>query len=95
MDSKQSKPMCWEITGCGRQDGCNVLQLAKSSGKPCWEVVGTFDDYRTALNVCGDCIVSVLNKAPQTLGGDRREDLGRDSQAGDASHHVCPGLSSS
>lgn len=87
MDLKQSKPMCWEITGCGREDGCKVLHLAKSSGKPCWEVVGTFDDYRSALNVCGDCIVSVLSQHHSLSVADIK-----DNKTGNNSHHTCPGM---
>jgi hypothetical protein len=94
MDSKQSKPMCWEITGCGRQDGCKVLKLAKSSGKPCWEVVVAFDDYRSALNVCGDCIVSVLNNRQQSLSTDEINDF-MQNKAGCPSHNPCPGLMTS
>ena len=62
MDTKNSKPMCFEIIGCGRQDNCKVLALSRATGKPCWEAVSAFDDYRSALNVCSDCIVSVLNQ---------------------------------
>ncbi|MDF1578771.1 MAG: hypothetical protein RQ753_09790 [Desulfurivibrionaceae bacterium] len=94
MDLTQGKPMCWEITGCGRQNDCKVLQLAKSIGRPCWEVVGNFDDYRTTMNVCGDCIVSVLNNGQRPLGGDAVDDFIR-NKGEDASHYSCPGLSSS
>ncbi len=85
--------MCWEITGCGRQNDCKVWQLAKSNGKPCWEVVSSFDDYRTALNVCGDCIVSVLTNGQRSRAGGERDDLGRVEAE---KHSVrCPGMSSS
>jgi hypothetical protein len=94
MDSQQSKPTCWEITGCGSQDDCKVWQLVKSSGKPCWEAVASFDDYRSALNVCGDCVVSVLNNAPRPLGRDEIEDIRR-VNAENPSRRSCPGLASS
>lgn len=85
--------MCWEITGCGRQDGCKIFKLAKSSGKQCWDVVGAFDDYRSALNVCGDCIVTVLS-GRNSLSKDEINDLRR-RKAENSSHHSCPGLVSS
>ena len=90
MDSVQSKPVCWEIIGCGRQDECKVLKLAESSGKPCWEAVTAFDDYRSTLNVCGDCIVSVLNKH-RSLSMNEIDDI-MSRKGGGASHHTCPGL---
>lgn len=82
--------MCWEITGCGRQVGCKILALARTEDKPCWEVVGSFDDYRSALNVCGDCIVAVLSCHPPLSPAevDELRERGKDS----ASHHSCPGL---
>ncbi len=61
MGKVQSVPKCWEVIGCGKQGQCQVWKLAVAGGKPCWEVVGSFDDYRSALNVCGDCLVYVLN----------------------------------
>jgi hypothetical protein len=92
MDSKHSKTMCWEITGCGSQDTCKILELAKASGKQCWDVVGAFDDYRSALNVCGDCIVSVLSRQ-KSLSAGEINDLRR--RKGDSSsHRSCPGLMS-
>ncbi len=90
MDSEYSKTMCWEITGCGRQADCKIFQLAKASGKQCWDVVGAFDDYRSALNVCGDCIVTVLS-GQHSLSTDEISELKR-SQADRSSHLSCPGL---
>jgi len=54
---------CWEIIGCGKQGHCQVWKMAQAAHKPCWEVVGSFDDYRSALNVCGDCLVFVIHQA--------------------------------
>ncbi|MEN8135284.1 MAG: hypothetical protein ABFS18_07075 [Thermodesulfobacteriota bacterium] len=87
---KQSKLMCWEITGCGHQDGCNVFKLAQAGDKSCWEVVGGFDDYRSALNVCGDCVVSVLTRQ-HSLSVDEIKDI-MQNKAGCPSHNTCPGL---
>jgi hypothetical protein len=89
MDTMQGKLMCWEITGCGRQEDCNILALALADGKPCWEVVVSFDDYRSALNVCGDCIVTVLS-AHHALSPAEVNELRE--RANDSSHIRCPGL---
>lgn len=90
MDIKKSKPMCWEITGCGRTDSCKVLALAKSTGQPCWEAVIDFHDYRSALNVCGDCVVSVLSKE-HSLTQEEINDIKQCKSTG-SSHCSCPGL---
>ena len=91
MDTKNSKPMCWEIIGCGRQDSCKVVAISKATGKPCWEAVRAFDDYRSALNVCNDCIVAVLN-GKQSLSMNEIDEI-MNSKGGGSSHHPCPGLS--
>lgn len=91
MDTKDSKPMCWEIIGCGRQESCKVLAIAKSTGKPCWEAVRSFADYRSAMNVCNDCIVAVLN-GKQVLSMNEIDEI-MNRKGGEASQHPCPGLS--
>lgn len=90
MDAKQSRLRCWEITGCGRKDGCKVLDLAQSSGKECWEVVAAFDDFRSALNVCGDCVVVVYNRQHFPHMVDINEPMERGS--GCSAHNICPGM---
>jgi len=49
---------CWEITKCASEDCC-LYRRQEVHTKPCWEVAGELDDYRSALNVCKDCIVYV------------------------------------
>lgn len=93
MSDKQSETMCWEITGCGNQNACRVFKLAQASGKPCWDVVATFDDYRSALNVCGDCVVSVLSRE-HSLSAEEIKDI-MQHKAGCPTHNPCPGLMSS
>jgi hypothetical protein len=63
----QGVPRCWEVIGCGKQGQCQVWKMALAGGKPCWEVVGSFDDYRSALNVCSDCLVFVLYQEQPSL----------------------------
>ena len=51
--SVNSQYTCWEIIQCG-----NAKCAARLQHKiPCWEIATKLDDYRTALNVCSDCIV--------------------------------------
>ncbi|MBU0908088.1 MAG: hypothetical protein KKA54_00815 [Proteobacteria bacterium] len=38
---------------CGNQRCTARIQRSM----PCWEIASKLDDYRTALNVCSDCIV--------------------------------------
>jgi hypothetical protein len=49
---------CWEITGCAAREHCRAAR-PEEGGRPCWELAGEVDDYRSALNVCKDCIVYV------------------------------------
>lgn len=67
MEMGRRLPRCWEVIGCGKQAQCPVWKMAQAGGKPCWEVVGSFDDYRSALNVCGDCLVFVLHQSQSVL----------------------------
>lgn len=90
MDAKPSKPRCWEITGCDRRDKCKVLDLAKASGKSCWEVVDAFDDYRSALNVCGDCVVAVISRQHALSRAEIVEIM--EAHAENSSSHNCPGM---
>jgi len=67
MERAQRFPRCWEVIGCGKQAHCQVWKMAQAKDKPCWEMVGSFDDYRSALNVCGDCLVYVLHQGQPAL----------------------------
>ena len=51
--SVKSQYSCWEIIQCGKKNCAAYNQ----NNTPCWEIADTQDDYRTALNVCSDCIV--------------------------------------
>lgn len=50
--SSEGKVSCWNIMQCGNEK-CS----ARENGKACWEVADELDDYRSAMNVCSDCIV--------------------------------------
>ena len=50
---------CWEIMKCENSDNC----IARSEPEtPCWEIVGWLKDFRSAFNICTDCIVYMLHQ---------------------------------
>ena len=55
---------CWEIIQCDRSAECPVT---KQATMPCWEVAKELDDYRSALNICKDCIVYVSRQKESVL----------------------------
>ena len=55
---------CWEITKCEGTDDCPARRAVDT---PCWEIARDLDDYRNALNVCGDCIVYISKHADTGL----------------------------
>ena len=62
----QDELHCWQITHCGSEGSC----LAGKQGpekRPCWEVARELDDYRSALNVCNDCIVLISKEKNAVL----------------------------
>lgn len=63
MTSKSDLP-CWEIMRCENPSNCLAY---KTPTTPCWEIVRGLDDYRTAFNVCRDCIVYLLKQENVTL----------------------------
>ncbi|OGQ99539.1 MAG: hypothetical protein A2505_03115 [Deltaproteobacteria bacterium RIFOXYD12_FULL_55_16] len=54
----QDERHCWQITNCRSEDNCPAWNQGRET-RPCWEVVLELDDYRSALNVCKDCIVFI------------------------------------
>ena len=70
-----SETSCWEITGCGKRDVCAVSKQSELTGLPCWEVVSSLDDYRNALNVCGDCVVYVMKQTKDILSASQIEEI--------------------
>ncbi|MDH3394294.1 MAG: hypothetical protein OEL66_09820 [Desulfobulbaceae bacterium] len=61
---QQNALPCWEITKCEGTDDCPARM---AGDKPCWEIARSLDDYRNALNVCGDCIVYISKHADSVL----------------------------
>ncbi|MEJ2031815.1 MAG: hypothetical protein P8Y63_01990 [Deltaproteobacteria bacterium] len=55
---------CWEITNCSH-DECFMRHY--EGGKQCWEVASELDDYRSAMNVCRDCIVYITKQKDSVL----------------------------
>lgn len=58
---------CWEIMKCEGTEDCPARKNPK---KPCWEIASKMGDYRSAFNVCKDCIVYLL-KQEDTIFSDK------------------------
>ncbi|MHB1183255.1 MAG: hypothetical protein ACYC4A_00935 [Desulfobulbia bacterium] len=57
---------CWQITLCGSEESCLAWKQGLET-RPCWEVAQELDDYRSALNVCKDCIVFISKENSAAL----------------------------
>lgn len=55
---------CWEIMKCKSTESCPARQ---ESGKSCWDIARELDDYRSAFNICQDCIVYMLKNGNSVL----------------------------
>lgn len=55
---------CWEIMKCKGTDTCPARQRPERS---CWEIARELDDYRSAFNICQDCIVFMLKEGNTVL----------------------------
>jgi hypothetical protein len=55
---------CWEIIQCDRSADCPA---SRHGDIPCWEMAKELDDYRSALNICKDCIVFVSRQRDSVL----------------------------
>ena len=62
----QDEWRCWQITQCGSEESCLAWRQGLED-RPCWEVAQELDDYRSALNVCKDCIVFVSKENTAAL----------------------------
>jgi len=55
---------CWEIMNCDNAQDCP----AKSSPEtPCWEIASELNDYRSAMDICKDCVVHMLKAEDSIL----------------------------
>ena len=55
---------CWKIMNCDTAQECP----AKSRPEiPCWEIASELNDYRTAMDICQDCIVHILKTEDSAL----------------------------
>lgn len=57
---------CWQITRCGKEDNCLAWKQGREN-RPCWKVARKLDDYRSALDVCKDCIVFIAKRSSTAL----------------------------
>ena len=55
---------CWEIMKCEGTESCPAR---KSQDTPCWEIARDLDDYRSAFNICNDCLVYMLKHENSVL----------------------------
>lgn len=55
---------CWEIMKCGGREECPAGQ---NPLVPCWEIIRELDDYRTAFEICHDCIVYLVKQKNTVL----------------------------
>ena len=55
---------CLKIMNCDTEQECP----AKSRPEiPCWEIASELNDYRTAMDICQDCIVHILKTEDSAL----------------------------
>jgi len=55
---------CSKITNCGRRSDCPA---GKSGDKACWEIATELEDYRSAMNICQDCLVYLTHQKNSIL----------------------------
>jgi hypothetical protein len=55
---------CWKIMNC---DSANKCPAKSRPETPCWEIAGELNDYRTAMDICKDCIVHMLKAENSVL----------------------------
>lgn len=51
--SPETEWQCWKIIGCVNEN----CPARNQSNRTCWEIASELDDYRTAMNICRDCLV--------------------------------------
>ena len=44
-----------------------VIGIMEYPEKPCWEMASDVDDFRSAFNICEDCIVFILKNGTTLL----------------------------
>jgi hypothetical protein len=69
--SVKSQYTCWEIIRCGNKNCAAYIQ----PNTPCWEIADKLDDYRTALNICSDCIVYLSQQKNSILSPEEIEQI--------------------
>ncbi|KPK28528.1 MAG: hypothetical protein AMJ61_02055 [Desulfobacterales bacterium SG8_35_2] len=60
----RSNCYCWEIMQCDKSERCSARIDPET---PCWEIIGRLGDYRSACDICRDCIVRVLKTGISVL----------------------------
>ena len=62
---------CWKIMQCNNEE-CSAR---KHDDKPCWMLARELEDYRTALNVCSDCLVYLSRQNNTILSQDEIKEI--------------------
>lgn len=65
---------CWEITKCASEQNC-LCRRQEGQAKECWEIARQFDDFRSALNVCKDCLVYISKQESSMLSEEELEKI--------------------
>ena len=63
----------WEFEKSKRVVG---LSIKKYPEKPCWEMASDVGDFRSAFNICADCIVFLLRNGTSLLSEEQICSLG-------------------
>lgn len=63
---------CWKIMGCDPAQKCPAKSEPE---KPCWEIAGALNDYRSVMNICTDCIVYMLKAENSVLDEQERKTI--------------------
>lgn len=69
--SDNSQWFCWHIMKCNNER-CSARELRTT---PCWEIARELDDYRTALNVCSDCLVYLSQHKNSILSAEEIDEI--------------------
>jgi hypothetical protein len=63
----------WELEGCKGGAGYSTKEYPE---KPCWKTASEVGDFRSAFNVCEDCIVFLLKNGTTLLSEDEIRTIG-------------------
>lgn len=56
---------CWAIMQCDDMEDCPAGRQAEDPN--CWEIASEFEDFRSAFNICKDCVVYLVKHERQAF----------------------------